>query len=140
MQWRVTLILGHVYQFQARSAQAEQAFSTARTLIEELAAAVPDEHIRADFLRQATALLPRTRPLSPNRAIKQTFGGLTSREREVAALLAQGKSNREIADTLVVNARTIETHVSAILSKLGFSSRAQIAVWAAEKGLEYHSH
>ena len=140
MQWRLALILGQVYLSQARSAQAEQAFLTARTLIEELAAAVPDKHIREDFLRQGTTLLPRTRPLSPNRSIKQTFGGLTSREREVAALLAQGKSNREIADTLVVNARTIETHVSAILSKLGFSSRAQIAVWAAEKGLEYHSH
>jgi DNA-binding NarL/FixJ family response regulator len=60
---------------------------------------------------------------------------LTQRERAVAALIARGKSNREIADSLVVAPRTIETHVHSILSKLGFTSRAQIAVWAAEKGL-----
>jgi non-specific serine/threonine protein kinase len=60
---------------------------------------------------------------------------LTQRERAVAALIARGKSNREIADELIIAPRTIETHVHSILSKLGFASRAQIAVWAAEKGL-----
>jgi non-specific serine/threonine protein kinase len=59
---------------------------------------------------------------------------LTQRERAVAALIARGKSKREIADALVIAPRTIETHVHSILSKLGFTSRAQIAVWAAEKG------
>ncbi|MGH2522513.1 MAG: response regulator transcription factor [Anaerolineales bacterium] len=48
---------------------------------------------------------------------------------------AQGKSNREIAEALVVGERTIETHVGNILGKSDFTSRAQIAVWAAEKGL-----
>lgn len=62
-------------------------------------------------------------------------GGLTAREREVAALVAQGKSNREIAARLVVTERTAETHVQNILNKLGFSSRAQIAAWAVEQGL-----
>lgn len=56
----------------------------------------------------------------------------------MAALIAQGKANREIADILVVNYRTIEAHVSNILSKLGLTSRAQVAVWAAEKGLGKH--
>jgi DNA-binding NarL/FixJ family response regulator len=60
---------------------------------------------------------------------------LTQRERAVAALVAQGKSNREIADSLAVAPHTIETHVSNILSKLGFTSRTQIAVWATDKGL-----
>ncbi len=50
-------------------------------------------------------------------------------------MIAQGKSNREIADILVVGYRTVEAHVSNILSKLGFTSRAQIAAWAVEKGL-----
>jgi len=45
------------------------------------------------------------------------------------------KANREIAEILVVNYRTIEKHIENMLSKLGFASRAQIAVWAAEKGL-----
>lgn len=59
-------------------------------------------------------------------------GGLTPRERQVAALLAQGKSNREIAAALVVGSRTVETYISRILSKLGFTSRVQIATWAIE--------
>jgi predicted ATPase/DNA-binding CsgD family transcriptional regulator/Tfp pilus assembly protein PilF len=73
--------------------------------------------------------------LSPRRALKQHFGGLTSREREVAYLVAQGKSNRAIADELVVGVSTVETHLTHIFTKLGFSSRAQIAAWAVNKGL-----
>ncbi|MDT5041277.1 MAG: hypothetical protein QOE51_2262 [Actinoplanes sp.] len=57
--------------------------------------------------------------------------GLTKREREVAALMAQGLSNREIAARLVVAQRTAEGHVENILSKLGFTSRAQVAGWLA---------
>ena len=76
-----------------------------------------------------------SRPLSPRRVLKQQFGGLTSREREVARLVAQGKSNRTIADELVVGVSTVEAHISHIFTKLGFSSRSQIAAWAVEKGL-----
>jgi len=50
-------------------------------------------------------------------------------------LIAQGKSNKEIAEALVLSNRTVEAHIGNILSKLHFTSRAQIAVWAAEKGL-----
>ena len=64
-------------------------------------------------------------------------GGLTEREQATARLIAQGKSNREIADTLIIGERTVETHVSNILSKLGFASRAQIAVWAVEQRLAH---
>jgi non-specific serine/threonine protein kinase len=60
---------------------------------------------------------------------------LTLREREVAALIARGLTNRDIASQLVVTARTAETHVQNILNKLGFTSRAQIAAWAVECGL-----
>ena len=59
-------------------------------------------------------------------------GDLTRREREVALLIADGQSNREIADALVIAERTVEGHVSNILSKLGFRSRAQIAVWVVD--------
>jgi DNA-binding NarL/FixJ family response regulator len=62
-------------------------------------------------------------------------GDLTERECEVVALVAQGKSNREIANELVLSRRTVEKHVGNILSKLGFTSRAQIVRWAIEKGL-----
>jgi len=67
--------------------------------------------------------------------MKQHFGGLTAREHEVARLVAQGKSNRAIAEELVVGISTVEAHITHILSKLGFSSRAQIAAWAVDKGL-----
>lgn len=55
---------------------------------------------------------------------------LTRREQQVADLISEGRSNREIAATLVISQRTAEGHVENILSKLGFTSRAQIAAWA----------
>jgi len=59
---------------------------------------------------------------------------LTPREREVLGLVAEGASNRQIAETLVVSERTARTHVSAILSKLGLVSRTQAALWAVREG------
>ncbi|MFI0369917.1 ATP-binding protein [Actinomadura sp. 1N219] len=56
-------------------------------------------------------------------------GPLTSRELEVAALVAEGLSNRAIAERLTIAKRTADSHVEHILAKLGFSSRAQIATW-----------
>jgi predicted ATPase/DNA-binding NarL/FixJ family response regulator len=61
--------------------------------------------------------------------------GLTGRECEVAALIARGKTNGEIAEELVLSKRTVEKHVANILSKLGLTSRAQIVRWAIEHGL-----
>ena len=72
---------------------------------------------------------------SPRQAAKEKFGGLTAREREVAILIAQGKSNREIAAAFVLSERTVEGYVSSILNKLGFNTRAQVAAWATERGL-----
>ena len=135
MLWRIHIDLGNLYQIQRRHEEAEFAFSTSRGIIEELAANIPDESLRGHFLSCATAQFPRPHPLSPRRVAKKAFGGLTEREREVATMIAQGKSNREIADVLVIGYRTVEAHVSNILSKLGFTSRAQIAAWAVEKGL-----
>ena len=68
-------------------------------------------------------------------AAKREFGGLTERERAVASLIAQGKSNRDIAEAMVLSRRTVETHIGNIMAKLGFERRAQIIVWAIEKGL-----
>jgi DNA-binding NarL/FixJ family response regulator len=51
---------------------------------------------------------------------------LTAREREVAALVAQGKSNRAIAQALSISERTVENHAAAILGKLGFRTRAEL--------------
>lgn len=56
-------------------------------------------------------------------------GALTKRQRQVATLIADGQSNREIADSLVLSTRTVEGHVESILAKLGMTSRTQIASW-----------
>jgi non-specific serine/threonine protein kinase len=60
---------------------------------------------------------------------------LTSREREVAELIVQGRTNREIAEALVLSERTVDSHVRNIMGKLEINSRAQLAAWAVRHGL-----
>jgi non-specific serine/threonine protein kinase len=62
-------------------------------------------------------------------------GGLSPRELEVALLIAQGLTNRRIAEALVIAEWTVDTHVRHILTKLNVRSRAQVAAWAAEQGV-----
>ncbi|WP_395572730.1 response regulator [Streptomyces sp. BK79] len=61
-------------------------------------------------------------------------GSLTEREREVLALIADGRSNREIARALVLSEKTVKTHVSNILMKLDLADRTQAALWAVRHG------
>ncbi len=79
---------------------------------------------------QHLPLISRATPTS-----SETSDCLTEREREVAALIAQGKSNAEIAGELVLSKRTVEKHIANILSRLGLASRAQVVRWAIEQGL-----
>jgi DNA-binding NarL/FixJ family response regulator len=65
---------------------------------------------------------------------------LTDRETDVIKLLAQGKANKEIAMELVIGEKTVKTHVSNILLKLGVQSRTQAALYAAQNGLAELSH
>ena len=58
--------------------------------------------------------------------------GLSSREREVAQLVARGLSNREIADALVLTERTVESHLTHIFTKLGLRSRSQLTAWTLD--------
>jgi DNA-binding CsgD family transcriptional regulator len=85
---------------------------------------------RALILREAAGERP-----APKAAPPVVSDNLTPREREVAGLLAVGRSNREIAEALVITEGTAEVHVKRILNKLGLKSRAQVAAWAAE-----HAH
>jgi len=61
--------------------------------------------------------------------------GLTAREREVAAMIAGGLTNRQIGSQLRISVRTAEYHVEQVRTKLGYRSRAQVAAWAAQAGL-----
>lgn len=60
---------------------------------------------------------------------------LTERERDVIRLVAQGKSNREIAEALVISEKTAKAHISNILGKLGLEDRTQMAIHAIKNGL-----
>jgi pimeloyl-ACP methyl ester carboxylesterase/DNA-binding CsgD family transcriptional regulator len=75
-----------------------------------------------------------TQSATPSRTAP-TADPLSPREREVATLVAQGLTNRQIAERLVVTEGTATLHVKHALAKLGFHSRAQIAAWAVERGL-----
>lgn len=93
----------------------------------------------------ARSLLARARPGAERMGMKPWLrridgllgggaGPLTAREREVAELVARGRSNREIAVRLVLSNRTVGNHVQHILTKLGFANRSQIAAWVVARG------
>jgi non-specific serine/threonine protein kinase len=60
---------------------------------------------------------------------------LSLREREVAALVARGLTNRQIADELVISERTAEGHVERLREKLGVHNRAEVAIWVIQNGV-----
>jgi DNA-binding NarL/FixJ family response regulator len=62
---------------------------------------------------------------------RSQVSAISAREEQVAALVAEGLSNRQIATRLHLSERTVENHVTHILTKLGFESRARIAAWYA---------
>nr|MBA2468670.1 tetratricopeptide repeat protein [Chloroflexia bacterium] len=101
------------------------------TLNAELASAWWAEG-RVLTLDEAVALALAAEPISP--PIKAA-GGLSARELEVLRLLAEGASNRAIADSLSLSERTVERHVTHILTKLGCETRTAAAIWSVRHGL-----
>jgi DNA-binding CsgD family transcriptional regulator len=85
---------------------------------------VGDADALSRTIRAFLGLRPSRRPAGPT---------LTPRQREVAALVAEGLTNREIATRLVITERSVESHVDRIRLRLGVRSRAQVAVWMAER-------
>lgn len=83
-------------------------------------------HLDPEVARRLTQVL-RSGPAGP--------ALLTPRERQILALLGEGRSNREIANLLVISERTARTHVSNVLSKLNLTSRTQAALLAIREGL-----
>jgi DNA-binding NarL/FixJ family response regulator len=87
------------------------------------------------YARDPLAALPRSVADQPAIVRVPENELLSPREREVAGLVARGLSNAQIAEQLVIGQRTVAAHVEHILNKLGFASRTQVGVWAAEHGL-----
>ncbi|MFF8275323.1 response regulator [Streptomyces lateritius] len=114
--------------FLLKDASARQLADGVRVVAagEALLAPTVTKRLITEFAKAAEA--PRAPSLSQ-------VGELTERETEVLVLIAQGLSNAEIADHLVVAESTIKTHVSRILVKLGLRDRTQAAVFAYEARL-----
>jgi len=114
--------------FLLKDASAEQLAEAVRVV------AAGDALLAPGITRRLLAEFSRldNRPRSP---LKSRVGELTERETEVLALIAQGLSNAEIAERLVVAEQTVKTHVGRILVKLGLRDRTQAAVFAYESGL-----
>jgi predicted ATPase/DNA-binding CsgD family transcriptional regulator len=122
--WPATRMEYELCLMRARTSLTEQEFEREEEAGRALSLESAVDYALGLALRSAAA---RNAVLAPD--------GLTVREREVAELIAQGMSNGEIAERLVVSKRTVEKHVGNILSKLGFASRAQIVRWAVESQL-----
>lgn len=139
--WQIHRARGRLYRRWRRDERADRVLAEARAAIATLAETIDDAEMRADFQGAALATLPRERAPSARRIATERYSGLTAREREVAVEIARGKSNRAIAETLYLSERTVAAHVRNILSKLGLTSRAQVAVWAVAHDLDarrYH--
>jgi non-specific serine/threonine protein kinase len=108
---------------QARQALGEAAFQAAYHHGLDLPA--------ADVLAYALQQPREKPPAKPSAPAVSEGAPLTPRELQVARLIAEGRSNKEIAAELVISQRTAENHVEHILTKLGFTSRAQVAAWVA---------
>lgn len=99
----------------------------------QVAAAIRSAHNGVMHLDPAVARRLAESLRTPKR--EDPLEPLTEREREVLDLVAQGKANKEIARQLGISGRTVRTHVSSILGKLGLASRTQAAVYAMREGL-----
>lgn len=120
--------------WRANLADYERNRGVARGQMDDAAFAAAWETGRALTAEQAIAEAVKPEPATQSLGDTDELD-LTPREREVAALLARGLTNRQIGIALVITEGTARLHVKHILQKLGFSSRAQVAAWAVERGL-----
>jgi NarL family two-component system response regulator LiaR len=94
--------------------------------------------LHPDIARKLMAAVAAASPSQTRPAESQAAPGLdqlTEREREVLKLIAEGLNNREIAESLIISEKTVKTHVSSILGKLGLEDRTQAAIWALKHGI-----
>jgi DNA-binding CsgD family transcriptional regulator len=133
-----------VGQGQTQLAELERATMEARQALEEAVVAATVAAQRAievaEALDETLAVLAAAESdsnhaPSPRGVPEIDLGALSSREREVLALVAEGRSNKAIAEVLFVSPNTVKTHVASLLSKLRAESRAQLAAIAARSAV-----
>jgi len=137
---RTAVVLGAIEAIRSSLGEARLGSSTWNAPFDEAAALARDALDAPVFdaafargtelsLDEAVAAGLNVSPKRMSSAMPQEVPRLTAREHEVAGLVADGMSNRQVAAALVISTRTAETHVENILTKLGFTSRAEIAAW-----------
>ncbi|GGZ81823.1 response regulator [Streptomyces bluensis] len=115
--------------FLLKDASADQLAEAVRVV------AAGDALLAPGVMRRLITEFSRLRGSAPRAPLKERVADLTERETEVLAHIAQGLSNAEIAERLIVAEQTVKTHVGRILVKLGLRDRTQAAVFAYESGL-----
>jgi DNA-binding CsgD family transcriptional regulator len=128
--WRCLAQRGNLRLSRGQTRDAERDLTRARALVLELAAGVADDELAQHLVGRA--LGDSGRPARP----RATSVPLSAREMEVARLVAQGLSNREIAERLVISKWTADNHVANILRKLDLARRAQVATWLAAADID----
>jgi DNA-binding CsgD family transcriptional regulator/tetratricopeptide (TPR) repeat protein len=104
-------------------AGGEAALREALEVFDRIGATAPAQRTRRRLREQGVRRIPR----GPRAAARSDADGLTARQREVLALVAEGATNAEIAARLVISAKTVDHHVSAVLAKLGAANRREAA-------------
>jgi DNA-binding CsgD family transcriptional regulator len=115
----------------ALSFGSNEARLEAVSIFDDLGATAVAARLRAELVEAGIGGVPR----GPTKATRENAFGLTPRQMDVLGHLANGLTNAEIADLLFVSTRTVDHHVSAILDKMGVSSRSEAVSVAGEAGL-----
>jgi NarL family two-component system response regulator LiaR len=92
--------------------------------------------LHPDIARRLMQAVSGEAPAKPDKSARlpQELHGLTEREGEVLGYIARGLTNREIAEKMVISEKTVKTHVSNLLDKLGLEDRTRAAIWALKHG------
>ncbi|HYA99627.1 MAG TPA: AAA family ATPase [Ktedonobacteraceae bacterium] len=133
--WRIHRSLGQVYHLLKREDEAQQEWRSAREIIAKLADTIDDAALREHFLQAALRTLPSEKSLSSRQTLPEKYDGLTEREIEVLRAVAQGLTDTQVAERLVISPRTVHSHLNSIYSKLGISSRSAATRYAIEHDL-----
>ena len=133
--WRIQRSLGRVYHRLKREEQAQREYCCAREIIARLAATIDETALREHFLQAALQSFPLEKLPPAYRAVAEKYHDLTVREIEVLRAVAQGLTDTQVAERLVISPRTVHSHLNSIYSKLGITSRSAATRYAIEHNL-----